>query len=74
MLTQPNQPETETMNKKTQNAFERYGKLECCRAWEMCHAKGYGPHTIAIEGPATIRTTRQADAAINAWEDYLVCR
>jgi hypothetical protein len=59
------------MNKKTQNAFERYGEVQCRRAWEMCYVEGYGAHSIAIEGPDTIWTTRQADAAINAWEDYL---
>ena len=57
------------MEYKTRRAFAKYGKDNCERAWTMCYVEGFGASGISLEGPITIRTTRQADAAINAWED-----
>lgn len=50
---------------KTRRAIAAYGAQACERAYEM-NLRGEGASTIAFTGPATIKTTRQADAAINA--------
>lgn len=49
----------------TQRAIAAYGTAECLRAYQF-HMQGEGAATVAAIGPATIHTTRQADAAINA--------
>jgi len=59
------------MEYKTRRAFAKYGKDNCERAWTMCYVEGCGSFGISLEGPITIRTTRQATAAINAWADYI---
>lgn len=56
------------MNKltaKTRKAIEKYGFDACVKAYIM-NLDGEGASTIAFTGPVTIKTTRQADAAINA--------
>lgn len=53
-------------SKKTKKAIKRYGYGACVKAFEM-HQAGEGAATIAQTHPDDrIRTTRQADAAINA--------
>lgn len=53
------------LSRKTRNAVRAYGADACLTALRM-HKAGEGASTIALTGPATIRTTRQADAAIAA--------
>ena len=53
------------MTKTTLAAIRKYGRTACVTAYWQ-HAAGEGAATIAITGPSSIRTTRQADAAINA--------
>lgn len=50
-----------------EKALDKYGREACLEAYRM-HRQGEGAHTIALTGPATIKTTRQADAAILAGE------
>jgi hypothetical protein len=58
------------LSKHTLNAIAKYGRDACLTAYKM-NAEGEGASTIAVTGPATIRTTRQADAAINAGRDIV---
>ena len=51
-------------------AFKKYGAENCRSAYLMNRKLGYGPRGIVLEGPHTIKTTRQADAAINAWAAF----
>lgn len=53
------------MTKKTKAAIAKYGSSACVRAYHM-NRMGEGASTIALTGPESIRTTKQADAAINA--------
>lgn len=48
-----------------QRAIAKYGIEACHKAYKL-HQAGESARTIAIVGPDTIKTTRQADAAINA--------
>lgn len=50
---------------KTQRAINAYG-IEACREAFRMNEAGEGASTIALQGPASIKTTRQADAAVNA--------
>jgi len=54
-----------TYSAKTQTAISKYGKEACILAYKM-NLRGNGARTIAAECAITIRTTNQADAAINA--------
>jgi len=57
-----------TYSAKTQTAISKYGKETCILAYKM-NLRGNGARTIAAECARTIRTirtTNQADAAINA--------
>ena len=54
-------------------AFKAYGASTCRKAWEL-HCAGWGASSIALEGVAGFTTTRQADAAIDAWEAYLLAQ
>lgn len=51
---------------KTRRAVQAYGHEACVEAFRMHTQDGEGASTIAFQGPSTIKTTRQADAAINA--------
>lgn len=53
------------MTNNTKRAIAKYGEDACREAYEM-HQRGYGASGVANEGPAVLRTTNQADAAINA--------
>lgn len=55
-----------TLTRKTQTAILKYGENVCITAYKMHSIDGYGASGIANEGPAILRTTQQADAAINA--------
>ncbi|KAF7963495.1 hypothetical protein AWV80_09055 [Cupriavidus sp. UYMU48A] len=52
--------------KNTARAIEKYGVKACREAYHMHAVIGYGAAGIAFEGPRALKTTRQADAAINA--------
>ena len=54
-------------------AFAAYGAATCRKAFEL-HCEGWGASSIALEGVAGFKTTRQADAAIDAWEAYLLAQ
>ena len=54
------------LSRKAKRAIQKYGRDECICAYFMNVTNGEGAHTIALTGPATIKTTRQADAAIDA--------
>ena len=54
-------------------AFAAYGASTCRQAWEH-HCAGYGASSIALECVAGLATTRQADAAIDAWASYLLAQ
>jgi hypothetical protein len=56
------------MKKTTLAAISKYGREACVKAYWQ-NIAGEGASTIAITGPSSIRTTRQADAAINAGEE-----
>ena len=58
------------LTKKTLRAIAAYGESACVKAYHMNKA-GYGAATIAQTGPETIRTTRQADAAIDAGRELM---
>jgi hypothetical protein len=51
---------------KTRRAIKAYGIEACIDAYYMYARGDGGAATIAIEGPAILKTTQQADAAINA--------
>ena len=53
---------------KTKQAIQKYG-IDACRTAYALNISGEGAHTISMVGPSTIKTTRQADAAINAGEE-----
>lgn len=53
------------LSRNTRRAIAAYGEDACKRAYVM-HLAGNGARTVALEGPTSIRTTQQADAAINA--------
>ena len=57
------------LSEKTRLAFYYYGHDACRKAWDMSNLEGYGAAGIAFEGPSSIKTTQQADAAINAWNN-----
>ena len=61
------------MKNRWDRAFAAYGASTCRQAWEL-HCEGYGASSIALEGVAGLKTTRQADAAIDAWEAYLLAQ
>jgi len=50
-------------------AFNKYGAEACRKAYQM-NVEGFGARGISYECAATIKTTRQADAAINAWRAF----
>ncbi len=52
--------------KNTARAIEKYGVQACRMAYHMHGVTGFGAAGIAFEGPRELKTTRQADAAINA--------
>ena len=52
--------------KNTARAIEKYGVKACRVAYHMHAVVGYGASSIANEGPRELKTTRQADAAIDA--------
>ena len=54
-----------TAERRHRRAIRAYGE-EACRTAYTLHLCGNGARTVALEGPVTIRTTQQADAAINA--------
>jgi hypothetical protein len=54
-------------SKATSAALRRYGRYACLRALWLHEHDGYGARSIAQQfSLAGIRTTQQADAAINA--------
>ena len=61
------------MKNSWDRAFAAYGAATCRKAWEL-YCKGWGARSIALEGVAGFKTTRQADAAIDAWEAYLLAQ
>lgn len=52
-------------SRSTLTAIRKYGAPACVKAFAMSQ-QGEGPHTIALTGPASIKTVSQANAAINA--------
>ena len=58
-----------TVSPKTQRAVKAYTMAACIEAYRMHKQGGFGANSIAVEGPEEIKTTRQADAAINAGEE-----
>ena len=54
------------MTRKTRAAIAKYGEETCRRAYDWHVRLGYGASGIANEISGPVRTTRQADAAINA--------
>ena len=65
-------PSAAKFSPATTRAMRAHGPAACLRAFSMHHADGEGASTIARTGPATIRTTQQADAAIRAGEELLL--
>lgn len=59
-------PRASGLSLATKQAIQAYGIDACRKAFDMHDRLGYGASGIVQEGPVTIRTTRQADAAINA--------
>jgi hypothetical protein len=57
-------------SRKTRHAIQAYGEAACIEAFRM-NERGEGAATIAFQGPATLRTTRQADAAIDAGREIV---
>lgn len=55
-----------TFSTKTKRAIKSYGHLACVEAFRMHDKDGEGASTVALTGPVSIKTTRQADAAIAA--------
>lgn len=53
------------LSRSTRNAIRKFGLDACQEAYRM-HQSGYGASGVANEGPMPIKTTREADAAINA--------
>lgn len=52
--------------RKTRAAIAKYGEAVCRQAYDWHVRLGYGASGIANEMSGPVRTTRQADAAINA--------
>jgi hypothetical protein len=52
--------------KKTRAAIQRYGEDACIKAYDMHEREGYGGRGVSLEGPSVLKTTPQADAAIDA--------
>lgn len=59
-----------TYSRNTNRAIRAYGREACIRAAQMNEA-GEGPSSIAFQGPTSIKTTNQADAAINAGREII---
>jgi len=60
------------ISKKAAKAIAKYGMVDCRNAYNrnVCH--GEGAHTISLTMPSdTLKTTRQVDAAINAYAEVL---
>ena len=58
-----------TFTPATRRASVKYGEETCRRAYDWHTRLGYGANGIANEMHGPVRTTRQADAAVNAgWE------
>ena len=53
------------MNRNHKAAIERYGFKTCVEAY-LLNRRGEGASSIALQSPLPLRTTRQADSAINA--------
>jgi len=61
-----------TLSRNAQRAIAKHGLEACKMAHFQNTVNGEGANTIANTLPvATIKTTRQADAAINAYAEYL---
>lgn len=56
-----------TLSTKTQAAMTKYGDLKCAQAFLMNRIDGEGGRTVGIYLGLT---TQQADAAINAGEEF----
>ena len=56
----------------TRRAIAKYGADACRQAFAMHDRDGNGAAYIAQCGPTTVRTTRQADAAINAGRELAI--
>ena len=65
------QRDSQPLSRKTLTAIAKYGRLACVQAFRMHDKDGYGASGVANEGPLTIKTTQQADAAINAGREIL---
>lgn len=61
---------------KTTRALLKYGTRNCVRAFYINEYIGEGAYTIALTMASDdkIRTTRQADAAVNAGAEYAEVR
>ena len=59
------------LSAKARRAVLKYGRLACVQAYRMSAEQGEGARTIALTGPITIKTTRQADAAISAGREII---
>jgi hypothetical protein len=59
-------PRARGLTRATKQAIQAYGIEACRKAFDMHDRLGYGASGVSHECAATIRTTRQADAAINA--------
>ena len=57
------------LSANTRRAVKNYGLLACLTARHMNIVQGEGASTIAFQGPSSVKTTRQADAACNAGEE-----
>lgn len=53
-------------SRNTQRALTKYGQYACTKAFYMHSVWGYGASGVSYECHPSIRTTGQADAAINA--------
>lgn len=54
------------LSRNTRRAVRAYGIDACMKALHMHEKLGYGASGISFECSASIKTTNQADAAINA--------
>lgn len=54
------------LTKNATRAIAKYGVRACRAAYRMHRVEGFGASGIANEGPVELKTTQQADAAINA--------
>lgn len=59
------------LSQATKRALLKYGKDACIVAYFRHITDGEGAATIALTGPAVLKTTRQADAAINAGREIV---